>query len=103
MHNQENNFERDAGSFPPHHPSPCGDKLPTSSPRSERFGRNDRVFADYTNSVSTQGLGVLRGVELPPEFFTEIFCLTAHTLQIVEVLGRYLLEHRAEMSHRHRR
>ncbi len=45
---------------------------------------------------------MLRRVELPPELFTETFRLATDALQIVEVLGRYFLKHRAEVGHRHR-
>jgi hypothetical protein len=42
-------------------------------------------------------------VEFPPEFFAEVFCLTADALEIIQILRRYLLEHRADMRHGHRR
>ena len=46
---------------------------------------------------------MLRRVQLPPKLFAEILRLAANTLQIIEILGRYLLKHRTEVRHRHGR
>lgn len=42
-------------------------------------------------------------VELPPEGLRETLCLAADTFQIIEVLGRDLFKHRAEVRHGHGR
>jgi len=46
---------------------------------------------------------VLGRVKFVPEFFTKVFCLTADALEIVQILRWYLLQHSAQMRHRHRR
>lgn len=42
-------------------------------------------------------------VNLPPKFFTEVFCLAANTLEIIEVAGRDAFKFGTETSHGERR
>lgn len=42
---------------------------------------------------------MLGRVEFPPESFAEVFRLAADAFQIIEILGRYLLEDCTDMRH----